>query len=106
MADEVRLVKCVKFSGEELPGLEYPPLPGELGDRIWANVSEKAWNLWMEHMKMIINEYRLNLADPEAQKLLFEQCEKFFFGEGSALPPGYVPEGQGHGGHGHGHHGH
>ncbi len=85
-----RLVKCVKLQ-RELPGLTFKPFNNELGQRVHDNVSEMAWKMWLEHAKMILNEYRLNLASPEAQKLLFEQCEAFFFGEGAALPPDYVP---------------
>jgi len=84
------LVKCVKF-GQELPGLDEPPWPGELGQRIYDNVSEQAWNLWLERLKMILNEYRLHPATKEAQEIIADQMEKFFFGEGAALPPGYVP---------------
>ena len=83
-------VKCVKFQ-KELPGLEAPPWSGELGQRVYDNVSQDAWKLWLEHLKMVINEYRLYPADPEAQKLIEGQMEQFFFGEGAALPPGYVP---------------
>ncbi len=85
-----RTVKCVKFQ-KELPGLEEPPWAGELGQRIYENVSQDAWKMWLEHLKMIINEYRLYPADPEAQKIIESQMEEFFFGEGAALPPGYVP---------------
>ena len=85
-----RMVKCVKF-GKELPGLDEPPWSGELGQRIYDNVSEQAWNLWAEHLKMLMNEYRLNLASREAQKIVAEQMELFFFGPGSQLPPEYVP---------------
>ncbi len=86
-----RMVKCVKF-GRELPGLDEPPWPGELGQRIYDNVSEQAWNLWVEQLKMIINEFRLNPSTREAQDLISRQMEAFFFGEGAALPPGYVPQ--------------
>lgn len=86
-----RMVKCVKF-GRELPGLEEPPWAGELGQRIYENVSEEAWKLWLEHLKMIINEYRLMPAVPEHQEIIAQQMEKFFFGEGAQLPPGYVPQ--------------
>ena len=85
-----RMVKCIKFQ-KELPGLEEPPWNGELGQRIYDNVSQEAWNLWKERLKMVINEYRLFPADPEAQKLIEGQMEDFFFGQGAALPPGYVP---------------
>jgi Fe-S cluster biosynthesis and repair protein YggX len=85
-----RMVKCVKF-GKELPGLEEPPWSGELGQRIYENVSQQAWDLWAEHLKMILNEYRLNPATREAQEIIEKQMENFFFGKGAQLPPGYVP---------------
>jgi Fe-S cluster biosynthesis and repair protein YggX len=72
-----RMVKCVKF-GKELPGLEEPPWGGELGQRIYESVSEQAWDLWAEHLKMIINEYRLNPATAEAQEIIAQQMEQFF----------------------------
>ncbi|MHB1847092.1 MAG: oxidative damage protection protein [Deltaproteobacteria bacterium] len=84
-----RLVMCVKLN-RELPGLEDAPWPDELGDRIYDRVSEEAWKLWLEHQKMLLNEYRLNAATPEAYELLHKQCEEFFFGEGAQLPPDYV----------------
>jgi Fe-S cluster biosynthesis and repair protein YggX len=86
-----RLVKCVKFQ-KELPGLDEPPWSGELGQRIYDNVSQQAWDMWLEHLKMIINEYRLSPATKEAQEIIAQQMEQFFFGEGAALPPGYVPQ--------------
>ncbi len=86
-----RMVKCVKY-GKELPGLDEAPWFGELGQRIYDNVSKDAWKLWLEHLKMIINEYRLNPASKEAQELIAQQMEQFFFGEGAQLPPGYVPQ--------------
>jgi Fe-S cluster biosynthesis and repair protein YggX len=85
-----RMVKCVKFQ-RELPGLDEPPFDNELGKRIFENVSKDAWKLWLEHMKMILNEYRLNLAERESQQIIKQQMEEYFFGEGAALPPGYVP---------------
>lgn len=85
-----RMVKCVKL-GRELPGLDEPPWPGELGQRIYDNVSEQAWNAWVEQLKMMINEFRLNPSTPEAQQLIERQMELFFFGEGASLPPNYVP---------------
>ena len=88
-----RMVKCVKFQ-KELPGLEEVPFSTPLGQRIYENVSQDAWNLWKEHLKMIINEYRLNLGDPQAQEMVAQQMEDYFFGEGAALPPGYVPQQQ------------
>ncbi len=85
-----RTVRCVKFQ-KELPGLEELPWPGELGQRIYENVSAEAWKLWEERMKMILNEYRLMPWQKEAQELVAKHMEDFFFGEGAALPPGYVP---------------
>ncbi len=85
-----RMVKCVKF-GKEMPGLDRVPWKGELGQRIYDNVSKEAWKLWLEHSKMIVNEYRLNPLDPQAHKILEEQMEQFFFGKGAQLPEGYVP---------------
>lgn len=86
-----RVVKCVKFQ-KELPGLDEPPWPGELGQRIYENVSAQAWKLWEDRMKMILNEYRLMPWQREAQELVARHMEDFFFGEGAALPPGYVPQ--------------
>src|SRR5438105_14940683 len=86
-----RKVFCVKFQ-KELPGLDEVPFDGHpLGQRIFENVSKEAWKLWIEHMKMIMNEYRLNLGTKEAQEFLLKQMEDYFFGEGAALPAGYVP---------------
>jgi Fe-S cluster biosynthesis and repair protein YggX len=85
-----RTVNCVKL-GKELPGLDSPPWPGELGERVFNNVSLEAWKLWEERMKMILNEYRLLPFQKEAQDLMAKQMNEFFFGEGSAVPPDYVP---------------
>ena len=85
-----RMVKCVKFQ-RELPGLDEPPFDNDLGKRIFDSVSKDAWTMWLEHLKMILNEYRLNLAEREAQQIVKQQMEQYFFGEGAALPPGYVP---------------
>ncbi|CAN5697364.1 oxidative damage protection protein [soil metagenome] len=86
-----RTVFCQKFQ-KELPGFDVPPWPGELGERIFANISVEAWRLWEERMKMILNEYRLMPWQKEAQVLVTKHMEEFFFGEDAALPPGYVPE--------------
>ncbi len=84
-----RTVFCVKLQ-KELPGLDEVPFEGHpLGQRIYESVSKDAWKMWVEHMKMIMNEYRLNLADPKAQEFLLKQMEEYFFGEGAALPPDY-----------------
>src|SRR5258706_15503490 len=81
-----RTVLCSKFQ-KELPGLDAPPWPGELGQRIYDNISADAWKLWEERMKMILNEYRLMPWQKEAQDLVAKHMEEFFFGEGAALPP-------------------
>jgi Fe-S cluster biosynthesis and repair protein YggX len=75
-----RTVKCVKL-GLEAEGLDFPPYPGELGKRIFENVSKEAWDQWVRLQTMIINENRLNLSDPQHRKYLAEQVEKYFFGE-------------------------
>ena len=86
-----RKVFCVKFQ-REMPGLDEPPFDNHpLGQRIYENVSKEAWKMWLEQMKMIMNEYRLNPLDPNSQKIMEEQMEQFFFGEGAKLPEGYVP---------------
>ena len=87
-----RMVKCVKL-GREAEGLDFPPLPGELGKRIWENVSKEAWQMWQAQQTRLINENRLNLADARARKYLLEQAEKFFFGGGADEASGYVPKG-------------
>jgi len=84
------MVKCVRL-GQELPGLERIPYPGELGRRIYENVSQQAWQEWIRHQTMLINEYRLTPIDPQARKFLEGEMEKFFFGSGSHLPEGYKP---------------
>jgi Fe-S cluster biosynthesis and repair protein YggX len=86
-----RMVFCVKFQ-REMPGLDEVPFDGHpLGQRIYENVSKEAWKLWLEQMKMIMNEYRLNLGTQEAQEFLLKQMEDYFFGEGASFPPGYQP---------------
>ena len=85
-----RTVKCVLL-GEELEGLERAPYPGELGQRIYENVSRQAWQQWLKHQTMLVNENRLNLADQRARKYLATQMEKHFFGEGADAASGYVP---------------
>ena len=85
-----RMVNCVKL-GHEAEGLDFPPLPGELGQRIFANVSKEAWQQWVRMQTMIINENRLSLADPSHRKYLTEQVIAHFFGPGAAKVAGYVP---------------
>jgi Fe-S cluster biosynthesis and repair protein YggX len=84
------LVHCVKL-GREAEGLDRPPYPGDLGKRIHANVSKQAWQDWLRHQTMLINENRLSPMDPKSRKFLEEQMEKYFFGEGAEMPQGYVP---------------
>jgi len=86
-----RTVFCQKFQ-KEMPGLDDPTWPGELGQRIYESISAEAWKMWEERMKMILNEYRLMPWQKEAQELVQKHMEDFFFGEGAALPPGYVPQ--------------
>lgn len=86
-----RKVFCVKFQ-REMPGLDEPPFDSPLGQRIYESVSQEAWKMWGEHCKMILNEYRLNPANKSDQEILVKQMEEFFFGEGAALPPGFVPQ--------------
>ena len=81
---------CVKL-GKELPGLDRVPWKGELGQRVYDNVSKEAWRQWVEHSKMLMNEFRLNPLDPNSQKIIAEHMEQFFFGQGSQLPRSYVP---------------
>jgi Fe-S cluster biosynthesis and repair protein YggX len=86
-----RTVFCVKLK-QQLEGLSEPPFDNHpLGQRIYDNVSKEAWRQWVEHMKMLMNEYRLNLGTREAQEFLLKQMEQYFFGEGTELPSQYVP---------------
>ena len=84
-----RTVHCVKL-GTDAEGLDRPPMPGALGQRIYEQVSKQAWQMWLQHQTSLINEYRLALADASARKLLGEEMEKFFFG-GDLTQTGYVP---------------
>ena len=85
-----RMVHCVKL-GKEAEGLDRPNYPGDLGKRIFDNVSKEAWQQWMQQQTMLINEYRLSPIEPKARQFLEEQMEKFFFGEGAETPPDFVP---------------
>jgi Fe-S cluster biosynthesis and repair protein YggX len=86
-----RTVNCVILK-TEAEGLDYAPYPGELGQRIYDNVSKEAWQRWLAHQTMLINEYRLTPIEPEARQFLATEMEKFFFGGGSEKPKEYVPE--------------
>ncbi|HKJ88114.1 MAG TPA: oxidative damage protection protein [Gammaproteobacteria bacterium] len=85
-----RTVHCV-YLGREAEGLDRPPFPGEQGQRIYENVSKEAWQQWLAHQTMLVNEMRLNMMDPKAQQYLQAQMEHFFFGDGADMPEGYVP---------------
>ena len=85
-----RLVFCEHFQ-KELEGLERPPYPGEIGERIYNSVSKNAWQMWIEHQTMLINENKLSMVNPESRKYLQEEMIKFFFGKGSQKPKEYVP---------------
>lgn len=87
-----RMVQCVKL-GRELPGLERKPYGGELGQRIYDNISQQAWDMWRQHSVILINHYGLSLADPNAQAFLKQQMEEFFFGADAAMPEGWSPQG-------------
>lgn len=87
----MRTVNCVVL-GREAEGLDYAPYPGELGRRIYASVSKEAWQRWLAHQTMLINEYRLTPIEPEARKFLEREMEKYFFGDGSEKPQEYVPK--------------
>lgn len=86
-----RMVHCVKLK-QELPGMPYKPFDDALGQRLYDSVSAEAWRQWVEHSKMIVNEYRLDLTTKKAHEVLREQCERFFFGDGGGeAPPDYKP---------------
>lgn len=85
-----RMVHCVRL-GREAEGLDRAPYPGELGQRIFAQVSKPAWAEWLRHQTMLINENRLTPVDPKARRFLEEQMEAFFFGDGAQTPPDFVP---------------
>ena len=87
---DARTVFCVKFQ-KQMEGMDEIPFEGHpLGQKIFDNVSKQAWKMWVEHMKMLMNEYRLNLGTKEAQEFLLQQMDNYFFGEGAALPPDFV----------------
>ena len=86
-------VLCAKLH-QELPGLDEPPFDTDLGRKVYDNISRQAWQMWTEHCKMLLNEYRLNPARKEDQEAIVRQMEQFFFGAGSALPSEFVPPAQ------------
>jgi Fe-S cluster biosynthesis and repair protein YggX len=84
------MVHCIKL-GREAEGLDLPPYPGPLGKRLYEQVSKQAWQGWLEQQKRLINEMRLNLADPKARQYLAQQMEQHFFGSGADEAAGFVP---------------
>jgi len=85
------MVQCVRLK-KEAEGLDRQPYPGDLGKRVFENVSKEGWQEWLRHQTMLINEYRLSPMDPKARTFLEEQMEKFFFGEGAEAPPDFKPQ--------------
>ena len=86
-----KTIFCIKLN-QEAEAMSAPPFPGELGQKIFSQVSQQAWKMWLAHQTMLINEYRLNLADPKSRQFLTEELEKYFFGEGSKKPAGFVQQ--------------
>ena len=84
-----RMVQCIKL-GKEAEGLDRPTYPGDLGKRVFENVSKEAWQMWVQQQTILINEYRLSPIDPKARKFLEEEMDKFFFGDGGTQPEGFV----------------
>ena len=87
-----RQVFCEHFQ-KELEGLDRPPYPGELGEKIYQSVSKQAWNTWIEHQTMLINEHHLSMMEPESRAFLMNQMEKFFANEDYEKPEGYIAPG-------------
>lgn len=85
-----RTIQCIKLN-KPAEGLDYAPYPGELGQKIFNSISKEAWQLWLKHQTMLINEYRLNMLEAQARDFLRGEMEKFLFSDGSEKPPGYVP---------------
>ncbi|MBM4157265.1 MAG: oxidative damage protection protein [Ignavibacteria bacterium] len=85
-----RIVHCVKLN-KDLPGLDKPPIPGDLGQKIYDNISKEAFKMFLEYFKMIINEYRIDLNSQESDKIFEQHIKDYFFGGGGKLPEEYVP---------------
>jgi len=86
-----RTIFCKKLN-HEAEGLDTAPFPGELGQKLFDNISKPAWSLWLTHQTMLINEYHLNLIDPKSREFLRTEMDKFLFGDGAELPAGYEPK--------------
>ena len=89
MAEE-RIVHCIKLD-KDLPGLTKPPIMGEIGEKVYESVSKEAFKMFLEHFKMVVNEYRLDLSSPSTDKIFEDQMQDYFFGAGMKLPEEYVP---------------
>ena len=86
-----RTVQCIKL-GTTAEGLDKPPFRGELGQKVYETVSKEAWKKWLEHSKMLINEYRLDLVSEAGQRIWMKELENYFYGDGGAAPPEFKPE--------------
>ena len=86
-----RLVKCIKL-GTQLPGLDSPPVPTELGKKVYENVSKQAWQEFLEYFKMVVNEYRLDLTSQMADQVFEQKIQEYFFSDNFAMPEGFTPE--------------
>ena len=86
-----RMIECA-YLKKQAEALDMQPYPGKMGERIFANISKEAWQLWLAHQTMLINEYRLNMLEPDARKFLQEEMDKFLFKGEDKKPDGYVPE--------------
>ena len=84
-----KTIFCIKLN-QEAEAMKAPPFPGELGQKIFNQVSQQGWTMWLAHQTILINEYRLSLAEPKSRQFLIEELEKYFFGEGSEKPAGFV----------------
>ncbi|EKD77733.1 MAG: protein that protects iron-sulfur protein against oxidative damage [uncultured bacterium] len=84
-----RIIYCEKL-GMESEGLSSPPFPNALGQRIYEHISQKAWDLWLNHQTMLINEYKLSLIEKKSRDFLMQEMEKFLFGGGAEKPPGFT----------------
>jgi Fe-S cluster biosynthesis and repair protein YggX len=85
-----RIVHCIKLD-KDAEGLDFAPWPGELGQRIYASISKEAWQAWLAHQTMLINEMRLSPLDAKTRTFLAAEMEKYFFGGDVVQPAGYVP---------------
>lgn len=85
-----RIIHCTKLN-KEAEGLSKPPIPGEIGKKIYDHISAEAWQMWIQHQTMLINEYRLSMLEAKSRVFLMQEMEKFLFGDGSDKPAGYTP---------------